>query len=298
MVAALFALVALASVGCGHGRAPVPLPGSPPVEIRELSLDDGFVTIRVDIPREPPGPKPAVLALFGERPRMLRAGLVTIGYQVHWERTDSRTQARPAPAPAATQPWGKWLLASPSSQTIGRGYFEVITYDATRVVPRVLDAVARFPEIDMTRLGIAGTSTTGFIALQAVAHDPRFTAAVVVAACGDYHRFLFGSTLAMDGAFLDLGAEYESWLHSIEPIRHPERLVHAAILLLSGAEDPVIPMRCVETTAAVLTQAYATAAVPERFRWSVLPGLGHAFVPALRDDMMAWWSEWLLSPRH
>jgi dienelactone hydrolase len=294
------ALLLAAVISCAGGPSPKagppsavdPLPGAPPCETRELSLDGGFITVRVDIPREPPGPKPAVLALLGERPRMLRAGLVTISYHVHWEDLRPLAEAMPKPPPTERM-WGKWLLASPSPGTIGRGYFEVITSDATRTIPRVLDAVAEIPEIDMTRIGIAGTSTTGFTALEAVAVEPRITAAVVGAACGDYHRFLYGSNLAMNGEFLRLDPDYESWLHSIEPIRHPERLVHAAVLLLAGDEDPVIPRRCIETTVEVLRSAYADAGVPERFRFRVVPGLGHSFTPPLVDDMMAWWVEWL-----
>jgi hypothetical protein len=287
----------VACLGCAARRPPLaPLLGAPPADIREIVLDDGFVTIRIDIPREPPGPKPAVLALLGERPRMLHAGLVTIGYDVDWNRAPGARRV-PAAAPAPAAPAGKWLLASPTAGTVGRGYFEPITVAATDIIPRVLDAAAAMPEIDMSRLGIAGTSTTGFTALQAVAYDPRFTAAVVVAACADYHRFLYGSSLGMEGAFLDLAPAYETWLHGIEPIRHPEQFVHTALLLLAGADDPVIPMRCVETTAAAFTAAYAAAGVPERFRWRIVPALGHAFVPALRDDMMAWWARWLLAPR-
>jgi hypothetical protein len=43
----------------------------------------------------------------------------------------------------------------------------------------------------------------------------------------------------------------------------------------------------------VLRRAYAKAGVPERFRFRIVTGLGHAFTPALVDDLMAWWAEWL-----
>jgi dienelactone hydrolase len=157
----------------------------------------------------------------------------------------------------------------------------------------VLDAVAAIPEVDMTRIGIAGTSTTGFTALQAVAAEPRITAAVIGAACGDYHRFLYGSNLAMNGEFLALDPAYETWLHSVEPIRHPDRLVHAAILMLAGADDPVIPRRCVDATVDALRHAYEEAGVPDRFSARIMPALGHSFTQPMVDDMMAWWARWL-----
>src|SRR5262245_43879111 len=125
--AATLALVVLvAAIGCRRTPAPAaaldPLPGAPPSEPRALSLDGGFIPIRIDIPREPPGPKPAVIALLGQQPRMLSAGLVTIHYRVHWEMLAPLRTAQPKPPPGE-RTWGKWLLASPSPGTVGKGYF-------------------------------------------------------------------------------------------------------------------------------------------------------------------------------
>jgi hypothetical protein len=110
---ALAVLLIAAAIGCHRGTPkplpPAPLPGAPPADTRLLSLDDGFITVRVDIPREPPGPKPAVLALLGERPRMLRAGIVTIDYHVHWELLAPLAKSLPSrPLPNARGANGCW----------------------------------------------------------------------------------------------------------------------------------------------------------------------------------------------
>jgi dienelactone hydrolase len=303
--AATTILLALLAAGCGPTAPPDPAPPPPAVETRELSLDDGFITIRVDIPREPPGPKPAVVTLLGERERMLEAGLVVIEYRTHWEKLRALVPPKPAPAPPAAgapapkpaRTWGAWMLASPTPKTVGRSYFRVITADATKTIPKVLDAVLGFPEIDATRVGITGTSTNGFIALQAIAHDPRLTAAAVIAACGDYHRFLHGSSLGMKGEPLDLDPEYSAWLRSIEPVRHPEQFVRAAVLLLNGSDDVVIPTPCVRATERAFAPAYRKAGAPERFRSIVVPGAGHDLSAEARHQVLAWWLRWLLKGR-
>jgi dienelactone hydrolase len=284
---------------CRPAPAPAPPPVAPPgvaAETRELSLDDGFLTIRIDIPREPPGPKPVVLSLLGERERMLEAGLAVVTHQVHWELLRPLVPAPKTPRAAPARTWGMWMLAAPTPKTVGQGYFRVISGEATRTVPRVLDTVLALPALDGRRVGIAGTSTNGFIALQAAAHDRRIRAAAVVAACGEYHHFLRDSSLAMKGEFLDLDPEYSAWLRSIEPARHPERLVHAAVLLLNGAEDVVIPQSCVRATEHALARAYGRAGVPERFRSLVLPGAGHDVSAAARSQIPAWWGRWLREP--
>ena len=66
-----------------------------------------------------------------------------------------------------------------------------------RSVHGVYDAVASLPDIDPQRIAVAGSSTHGFVALEALRHEPRFAAGVVRAACGDYHRFLRSSSLAL-----------------------------------------------------------------------------------------------------
>ena len=62
----------------------------------------------------------------------------------------------------------------------------------------------------MSRVAITGVSTNGFIALQAVAADQRLHAASVIAACGDYQRFLRYSSMGMAGRPLTLDPDYAS----------------------------------------------------------------------------------------
>jgi pimeloyl-ACP methyl ester carboxylesterase len=198
---------------------------------------------------------------------------VVVTYRVNWEVLKGLAPPRPPePAPEATV--GRWLLASPTPKTVGQGYFSIIETSAG-MVRHVVDYLATLPEVDPTRIAIAGTSTTGFTTLEAVAVEPRLAAAVVIAACGDYHRFLHLSSLGMDGAPLDLDPAYDAALRRREPIRHPERLVHVPLLMVNGTDDLAIPVSCARESARVFRAAYARAGVPDRFRWVLVERAGH-----------------------
>ena len=296
-------VLALAGGGC---VAPAIADDAVPARRRTVMLQGGFLQVDVEAPIDPPGPKPAVVSyLEAARATLLAAGFVVVTYTVHWEMLRGLAPPAPAPAPApapgspkpaAAKPVGKWLLASPTPKTIGQGYLGLIDATARGTLPEVLDVLASDPDVDPGRIGIAGFSTNGFMALHATSVDPRFRVAVAVAACGDYHRFLHRSTLAMAGARLDLDPTYEAWLRRVEPARHPERLVHAAVLMVNGRDDLPIPLACAQSTALALRSAYRYAGAPERFRFVVIDE-GHALGERGRHEAVAWLSRWLQPAR-
>jgi dienelactone hydrolase len=172
----------------------------------------------------------------------------------------------------------------------------MVATNADDVVPKVLDYLVTVPEVDARRIGIVGASTNGFIALQAVAHDRRLAAASVLSACGDYHAFLRDSTLGMDGAPLALEPDYDRWLRGIEPIRAPERVTHAAVLMVNRDGDPVIPIQCADVTAHVLGGTYARAKIPDRFRYRVIESSAHGLDQRDAEESLAWLGRWLEPP--
>jgi dipeptidyl aminopeptidase/acylaminoacyl peptidase len=187
---------------------------------------------------------------------------------------------------------GKWLLASPSPAVIGQGYFKLVASSARDTVPRVLDVLDDDPDVDPHRLGIAGFSTNGFVALLAAAADARLRVAVAIAASGDLHCFLHRSTLAMNGEPLALDPKYDAWLRELDPRRHPGRLVHAALLMVNGRHDVAVPFVCAERTVGPLRRAYAAAHARDRFRF-LASDEGHGFGAPERDAVLAWFRRWL-----
>ena len=271
---------------CRQVPPPAPVPGPPAAPGDEVSLEHGFLTAHVAVPPGAAERRPAVIAPPADHEALLAAGIIAVSYHVHWEFL--RAFAPPEPV-GNEKRVGVWLLASPTPKTIGKSYLTFVTYDANEAIPKLLDYLATRPDVDPARTGISGTSTSGFAALQATAVDRRLVGSTVVSACGDYHRFLQLSNLAMNGHPLDLDPDYDAWLRSQEPIRHPERLLHAALLMVNGAGDQAVPLACAESTARVLRRTYDRRHVPQRFRFVVVPGVGHVVGARAAHEAARWW---------
>jgi dienelactone hydrolase len=264
----------------------------------------------VKIPVRPRGPKPVVLRPLVEDERLLERGIGVVTYSVSWEQMAPEAKqrakdARPAESETKTEAKsvGRWLLAASRPGLVGRDYFALIGGEASWAIPRVVDYLATLPDVDPARVAIGGSSTTGFVALEALRAEPRLAAAVVRVACGDYHAFLRDSSLALNGdaRWLEdgrvvLDADYEKTLQEREPIRFPETFPPRPLLMLNGARDQAIPQACARETARVLGDAYARAGAAERFRFVLFPERGHDLGPEADPLILAWWERWLLEP--
>ncbi len=279
-------------------RPPRPFLPRPPHVAREAVLHHGAVTVLVEIPTGFPLPRPAVISLLANRDPLLAAGAVAVSYRVDWERIKylAPPTALAPPTPPGPNTVGQWVLASPSADVLGWRYLAGIVAEATIVVPSVLDYLAGVHEIDPTRLGIVGVSTTGFVALQATAADPRLVATAVLAACGDYETFLRYSAMGLGGTPLALAPDYHAWLHRWAPVHHPERLTHAAVLLVHRPRDHLIPVRCAQRTARAVRRADTRAGTPDRFRLILNPVPGHGIGDVERTAYVQWFQHWFRLP--
>lgn len=290
-----FVLTAIVLAGC-HTPLPEPTflrPFTPPPPVteflvKETRLVNGAVSVRLDIPLSPVGPKPTVIALFGDTHQFVAAGFVAVTYNINWALLKG-----PAPPPPPQQVVGKWVLASPSAAVLGETYLRGIASTATDYVPKIIDWLVTVPDVDATRIGMVGVSTNGFVTLQAVAADRRIRAAVAVAACGDYHRFLRYSSMGMEGRPLDLDPAYDRWVQSQEIIRNPRPVVHAALLMVNRVPDELIPISCADETARALARAYKRAGAADRFRYVRVPEAGHGIGLEERRETLVWLQDWL-----
>src|SRR5690349_7743484 len=293
------ALVLPLLVAACRSGPPTPPPPEPSssrdrtIETREVQLDDDFITVRLHVPPTPEPRKPTVISLLGEHASLVARGYLVATYRINWEL---RNAAAPA-APSEENTVGKWVLASPSEGILGRRYLRTIATNAEDAVPRILDWLARVPDVDPRRIGIAGNSTSGFVALEAAARDRRLAAAVVLSACGDYRLFLRDSGLGMQGAPLALDPEYDRWLRSVEPVRRAGRMTRTAILMVSRDGDPIIPISCADETARVLRGAYARAGRSDRFRYRVIEAAVHGLDVRDQEETLAWLERWLRPAR-
>ncbi|HEV7733775.1 MAG TPA: hypothetical protein VGR62_16520 [Candidatus Binatia bacterium] len=277
-------LLALLVIAGGCRRTPVgPLPiPAPRIERRSVELENGLIALELVIPLDSPGPKPTLIGLPALGTELFAAGIVSLSYRIDWT---SRQDAplRMTPFPSGT---GRWLLASPSPGRLGERYLRSIAAMADIAIPRIIDYLETLPVIDRERIAVGGTFTDGFIALQALAHDERLAAGVVIGACGDYRRFLHDSSLGANGGPLTLDPSYDAWLTAQEVVRHPERVVPAPLLLVNRVDDPAVPIACADETARALAPAYAAAGVTDHFRQLRLDGRASGLGPEERKAVM------------
>jgi pimeloyl-ACP methyl ester carboxylesterase len=294
-----------AALASGCASQPVP-PGSEPppgVERRRVELENGFIQLEIALPRTPPGPRPAVIGSLGDDGALLERGIAVVDWSNDWTGVRALHAGSPIEDEPAEQPVGTALLASPRPGVIGRGYFQLVGLAAHETLPAIVEHLRSIPEIDPDRIAVAGSSTRGFMALEALAAEPHLAAGVVRVACGDYHEFLRDSSLALAGdprwlqhGALVLDPDYEAELRAREPILHAAAYPPRPLLLLAGGRDPVVPVTCVLRTAAVLARAYADAGVPERLRLVLDPDAGHDLGAASQREALSWWERWLLEP--
>jgi dienelactone hydrolase len=303
----VFALAGGACGGVSFGALASRDDSMPEFVRREASLLGGFLTVELMIPTAPAGPRPAIINPTLDRALLLERGFALVRYTAHWEmlrglepRPGSESPAR-SDADAAETQVGTWLLAAPRPGIVGRAYFTFIGADAVNHVPLVVDHLETVPEIDAERIAVAGSSTAGFAALEALAGEPRLAVGVVRVACGDYHEFLKHSSLALAGderwlidGQMVLDEDYAAELREREPIRSAERFPPRPLLMLNGAQDPAIPLTCARRTAAALERAYAARGLSERFHFVLYPERGHDLGAPARDETLHWWDRWLL----
>lgn len=289
-VAIAVAIAAMAVAGCRRGPvAPTPIP-APRVERRAVGLENGLITLQIVIPFGSDDPKPTVIGLPEMDEELVEAGMASLSYRIDW----TTRQGAPRPMEPFPPGAGRWFLASPSPVRLGERWARSIASVADVAVPRIVDYLETLPNVDRERIVIAGSSTAGFVALQALANDERLAGAIAIGACGDYHAFLRDSPIGMAGGALALDAPYDAWLTSQEIVRRPERIVPAPLLLVNRIDDPVVPIACADATSRALAPAYAAAGEPDRFRQMRLPGATHGLGPEERAAVKAFLTRWLV----
>ena len=273
--------------------APQPLP---PGHWKEIELDRGWITVSLGLPNAGAPPYPVVLNPILPERKLLDRGIAVARFRTNWEILRGfrkKPDARPAPpgkdagAERDAEPVGNWLLQSDRPETVGQAYFQLIAQDSQKTLPRVLDFLARQPEIDAERIAITGSSTSGFLALQAMAAEPRrLRAAAVQIACASYRTFLRSSSLALDdrekwlpGGEPRFDPAYEAELAAVDPIHKADRFPPRPLLLISGARDHAIPRSCVLETVSALREAYRRAGTPDAFVWREFGESGHETPP-------------------
>jgi dienelactone hydrolase len=293
------ALAACRSVSAAAG--PPPDAASDRADVIEAALENGWIRVTLLVPRGRSGPLPVVINPIVPDALLLDRGVAIARCQTNWSALVPLRPPTPAPPPPGPQMRvGAWLLTAPRPGVVGRAFFTIITLEAERSIPKMIDYLRSLPQLDPDRISIAGSSTSGFMALQAMAADPRISLGVVRVACGDYHTFLRLSNLGLAGdprwlvdGEMVLDPDYEAEIRRIEPIRRADRFPPRPLLLVTGAADQAIPAECAHRTADRLASAYSAAGMADHFRFVELEGHGHDLGAESADLAFEWWERWL-----
>lgn len=302
------------SVRPASAPLPPPLPADGPrADTTSAVLAGGWIDVSLSVPRVGAGPFPVVISPIVAEETLLERGFAVARFHTNWESLrglPGPAAAAPAAAPGAaaaaappddgSKTVGKWLLTAPRPGIVGRAYFDIITTDAEKSLPKVVDWLVTRPEVDPARIAITGSSTSGFVALQAMAVEPRVAVGVVRVACGDYLTFLRSSSLALnddprwlpDGK-MALDPDYAVEIATREPIRNADRYPPRPLLLLAGERDQAIPIACVDNTVTRFRAAYRAEGTDDRFRFVSYAEGGHNLSEDANAEILPWLERWM-----
>lgn len=196
----------------------------------------------------------------------------------------------------------------------GRGHPYV--FDTVLDLFRTLDYLQTRPDVDPQRIGMIGVSMGGQETWITAALDPRVKVAVPVIGVNSFRwtvehdRWHARANLlpqVYEAVRADLSEPavntqvYRAVWDRLTPglldrFDGPQLLPLIAprpLLVLNGETDPLVPVEGARLAAGSARGAYEAAGVPERFRFEVAPGVGHAFTDPERRMALDWFDRWL-----
>ena len=155
--------------------------------------------------------------------------------------------------------------------------------------------------VDTGRIGLTGFSMGGFTTFYAAAHNPRIQAAVPIAgipAFADRWRdVVLESSSYEKWADAIVAAEPETrertaYMARIDPFDRMALFYPKPLMMICGDKDLDAPKHYAVDLYRALKPRYADH--PERLRLNVHDDAGHEFTHAMRQDVRAWFTRYLL----
>jgi hypothetical protein len=210
----------------------------------------------------------------------VRAGYVVLAPDAYWHGDRAGTGPSGTAADAREQEdlfkWNLWM---------GRTLWGMFVRDDQIA----LDYLHGRPEVDKTRIGATGMSMGSTRAWWLAAIDERVAAIVGVACLTRYQNLIAHGQLRQHGVYYFVNGllrhfDTEAVISLIAPRPY---------LALTGELDagsPADGIRIIEDRAGGV---YAALDARDHFRSIRYPNLGHTYTPAMRAEMLAWFSRWL-----
>jgi dienelactone hydrolase len=227
---------------------------------------------------------------------------VAIDARYHGERAGN--------APGLETPYSTAIFNAYKTQS-ERPFF----YDTVLDVMRLIDYLETRPDVDASRIGLAGFSKGGIETYLAAAVEPRIAAAVVGHGvqsfkwaldhgAWDSRAWTIRDALeaTADESKTPVNAAFvRQFYDRVAPgiygeFDAPAMLPLAAprpMLVITGDSDPRTPIAGVKESAEAAERAYRAAGAPDRFVLKILPNVGHEQTPEYENAMIEWFARWL-----
>jgi dienelactone hydrolase len=198
-----------------------------------------------------------------------------------------------------------------------RGATHPFLLDTVWDLQRVLDWLARRPDVDPGRVGATGVSLGGMQAWLLAAADARVAAAAPLIGVQSFRyaadndawqaraasiQPVFDAAAADEGKAKPDAATFRHVLDVLTPglltdYDAPQSVPTIAprpFLAVNGELDPRCPLAGVRAAMDRAAAAYERAGARDAVQLVVVPGVGHEVVPSMDDAVAAWLDRWLL----
>lgn len=166
----------------------------------------------------------------------------------------------------------------------GQVLWGMMVYDSLRA----LDWLVARPDVDAARIGTLGISMGSTMAWWLAALDERVKVTVDICCLTDFHTLLAKKHLSRHGVYYYV----PDLLKHFTTAQINTLIAPRAHLGLAGLQDELTPVEGLDIIDRALTQVYAQAGHPER--WKLLRyDVGHMETPEGRQAIVAWLKQYL-----
>jgi lysophospholipase L1-like esterase/dienelactone hydrolase len=261
---------------------------------------DGKVAALFLTPRDRKGPVPAILWLHSSTPDktqvlipgtnggqeslaevFTKAGYAVLSPDAYWHGDRVGTGPSGATETGAREELSLFKL----HMWFGRTLWGMFVRDDQVA----LDYLCSLPFVDAKRIGATGMSMGSTRSWWLAAVDDRVACTVGVACLTRYENMLHHGQLRQHGTYYVVNGllkhfDAEGVISLIAP---------RPVLFLTGDLDAGSPADGIAVIEEKVEAVYKAVGAAERFRSIRYPAVGHAYTPAMRREMLAWFDRWL-----
>ena len=127
-----------------------------------------------------------------------------------------------------------------------------------------------------------------------MALDPRINVGVPLIGGGDYRRLMelrAANNKCPAGDFSKFfPPALDATVKRLDPVNRPQVFADRPLLMLNGADDPLVQMECNQRFEAAARPFYKDGS---KLCLKAYPGVGHAVPDEMWNDAKAWFRKWL-----